>query len=69
MDETTKERLQALVDTLRLSVCLRVIASAQAKRNFDELEQLLPEQACEDLVTVGDDGIRKTMKLVDVVKE
>ena len=69
MDETTKERLQALVDTLRLSVCLRVIASAQAKRNFDELEQLLPKQACEDLVTVGDDGIRKTMKLVDIVKE
>ena len=69
MDETTKERLQALVDTLRLSVCLRVIASAQAKGNFDELEQLLPKQACEDLVTVGDDGIRKTMELVDIVKE
>ena len=69
MDETTKERLQALVDTLRLSVCLRVIASAQAKGDFDELEQLLPKKTCEDLVTVGDDGIRKTMELVDIVKE
>ena len=69
VDEIAKERLQTLVDTLRLSVCLWVIAGAQAKRNFDELEQLLPEHACEDLVTVGDDGIRKTMKLVDVVKE
>jgi len=58
MDETTKERLQALVDTLRLSVCLRVIAGAQAKRNFEELEQLLPEQACEDLVTIGDNSFR-----------
>ena len=69
MDETAKERLQTLVDTLRLFVCLRVIAGAQAKRNFDGLEQLLLEQASKDLVMVGDDGIRKTMKLVDVVKE
>lgn len=55
VDEATEERLEALVDVLRLSVRLRVVRRAHAEFGLCQAEQLLLEEAREDAIAVGDD--------------
>ena len=69
MNETAKVCLEALVDALGLAVCLRVVTCAHTKRDPDQFEEFLPKCACEDPVTVGDNGVRKPMQLVNVIEE
>ena len=69
MDETAKECLKALVDTLGLAVGLRVIAGTHAQGYLCELEEFLPKGTGKDLVPIGDNGIRQPMKLLNVIKE
>jgi hypothetical protein len=56
MDEAPEICFQTLVDALRLAVSLRVVRRAHRERGLGESKELAPKHACEDTVTVTDDG-------------
>jgi hypothetical protein len=47
--------LQALVDPLRLTISLRVVCSAILELDIKRFEQILPQKACENPISISDD--------------
>jgi hypothetical protein len=46
-----------------------MVRGAHHQLSVCQAEQFLPKSACEDLVPIGDDALRKAVQLVDVVEE
>lgn len=65
--ETPEKRLQALIHTLSLPVRLGVVRRAHAEFGAGILEELLPEVACEDRITIRDDGPREAVERIDAM--
>lgn len=53
--------LQALINSLSLTICLGVIASAHVEFDVEGLEQLLPQVACADSIPLSDNDQGHTM--------
>jgi hypothetical protein len=62
MDCTAKEHLEALVHALTLAICLGMACCRKLQLGAQVLEQLLPEVASEDAVTIRDNGPRHAME-------
>jgi hypothetical protein len=62
LNGTAKEHFHALVHTLALAIGLRVISSSELELGAKLVKELLPEHAREDLVTIGDDGVRHAVE-------
>jgi hypothetical protein len=52
MNKTVQKRLQALIDSLCLTIGLRMISSAQSKLDTSEPKELMPKRAGKDPITV-----------------
>jgi hypothetical protein len=52
MNKTVQKCLQALIDSLGLTIGLQMISSAQSKLDTSQPEELMPERAGKDPVTV-----------------
>jgi hypothetical protein len=61
--------LKALIDTLRLTVCLWVVGGAQLQHCTRELEQGLLEVTDKHWVSIRNDGCRQPMTLIHHVHE
>jgi hypothetical protein len=48
--------LKTLIDTLRLTICLRVVGSASQQCGIVQFEQFPPEITCKNLVPVRNNG-------------
>lgn len=69
VNRATKKIFQALIQSFSLPIRLRVIRGAHHQLSISKHEQLLPEAARENLVTIRDDAMRKSMELVNVISE
>jgi hypothetical protein len=69
MDRAAEEGFEALIETLSLAICLRVVGGAHHQLCVRQAEQLQLERAGEDLVAVRHDALGKAMELVNVVDE
>jgi hypothetical protein len=58
-----------LVETLCLTIQLRVVGRAATELDFSKFEQLSPKTAGEDAVSIRDNGSRKPMKTIDGIQE
>jgi hypothetical protein len=64
MNKVAQHLLNGAIGTLRLTVCLRVVAGGDVELGTQVLENGLPEVGGEPWVTVRDDGGGKAMKPV-----
>jgi hypothetical protein len=63
MHSATQEHFDTLIHALRLAVRLWMIGSGELELRPELLEQVFPERACEDTITVRDNRARHSMKL------
>ena len=66
--EASEVYLKALIDALRLPICLRVIRRAHIEFGADSFEEFAPKAAGEHGVSVGDYCFREAMPFVDVLQ-
>jgi hypothetical protein len=69
MDIIAQISLKALIKPLHLTIRLRVIRSTVAEFDISKLEQLSPEVTSKNAITVGDNGTRQAMEVIDRMKE
>ena len=69
MHKPSQERLQTLVDPLRLSIRLWMVRRAEIQGCICHFEQILPQSASKNLVSIGHNGLWHPMQLVRIVDE
>ena len=67
MSEALEESFKTLIDALGLPVGLWVVGSAHPKLSTSMAEKFLPKMACEDRITVGNNGLREPMDGIDAL--
>ncbi len=69
VDKVTQHLFNGAVSTLRLTVCLRVVAGGDVELGTQVLEDGLPEVGGEPRISVRDDGGGHAVKPVDLPDE
>jgi len=65
--KTLKICFQALLDSVRLSICLGIISYVDMKLGTLELEQILPKIVSESWITVGDNRVKHAMEFENII--
>jgi hypothetical protein len=69
MRRAAKKSFHTLVQPLSLPISLGVVSGAHHQLGVGKFEQFLPERTGENLISVRDDALRKSMQLVNSIQK